>query len=183
MADLKSIVQLVMDEVPGVPRHVALSALRRSLHEFCEKSGAWRVTQVATLQPGRTVIYIDAPKGGIVDELIQSSEKLALSKDEADYKAEVSRPSNKARRIEYTIVCLPKPAQDYIDDGLIERYPYTLAYGAAAKINAMPGSFAQPDKIGYYNSLFTADIRNAKTQAQRQYNTETKHVKFNKALM
>ena len=69
LVDLSTLVDLVLLDLPGCPRALALEGLRWAARELCRESGAWREKVAVETEAGVLQYALEAPTGALIHAL------------------------------------------------------------------------------------------------------------------
>lgn len=192
MARLSALLDRVHDEMPSVPKLVALRALSDAAKEFCTRSHAWQEELDAiTVAPGEKIYEVSLDQGVLLAALKEArvdgvqlpgaaTESTRLLRDPLPLgeplgfvqwtpsTVQLTNASSEAHTMTLTAALTLRLGATDVDlpDDLIDEYGEYIAAGAKGRLARMLGQpWQSPDAAVGYLSLFYGAIVTAKARA------------------
>lgn len=197
----------VLPYVPECPEQVAINAIRNACIEFCEKSQYWLydhdpISGVA----GVSTYELDLPDytapARVLDAWYNNIPLTPRGEDEIkrtypfDWRQMEGNPVFFIQQVPTEVILVPKPmlaaslalklivvlkpTRDsvQIDDEIYDRWAEGIAYGARARLHALPNQpFSDPVAAVKYTSMFETAIGRAKVARNRGLARATQRVR------
>lgn len=189
MARLDDLLSRVLDEMPSVPKVLALRALSDSVKEFCDRTHAWQeAIDPVRVRAGRQECEVNPPQGTLVASLLavrRGSERLTPIYTQHPYRATNAPQAGRPRaytQVSPTELLLDRvPLEDEqltataaltlvngnvtatIPDGLFAEYGEAIANGAKMRLARQATQpWAALDLAAMYGSQYYTEVNLAK---------------------